>query len=332
MPEALPPPLLDIRGLDVRFARSGAAPAVAVEGLDLAIGAGEAVAVVGESGSGKSVTALAVMGLVDEPGRVVAQRIAFDGRDLATLTPRQRRTLVGADLAMIFQDPLASLDPCYTVAYQIGEALRAHGSEAERRDRRARRARALELLRLVEIADAEARLDAWPHQLSGGMAQRVMIAIAIACNPRLLIADEPTTALDVTVEAQVLALIARLRAERGMALLLISHDLAVVAHAVSRVAVLYAGQLMEEARVPRIFEAPRHPYTRALVDALPERNRGRARLVAPAGSVPSPDERPGGCLFAPRCPRASARCVAEVPPLVHDSLGALRCFHPLEAA
>ncbi len=259
--------LLEIEDLRVDFGRLDA-PLVAVDGLDLALEAGETLGLVGESGSGKSVTALAIMGLVEFPGRASARRLAFDGRDLATLTPAARRAIVGKDIAMIFQDPLAALDPCYTVAFQIGEALRVHGTPDERASAGVRRARALELLRQVEVADAQARLDAWPHQLSGGMAQRVMIAIAIACNPRLLIADEPTTALDVTVQAQVLELLARLTRERGMAMLLISHDLAVVAQSVERVAVLYAGQVMEEGRVPAIFDTPRHPNSRAHRSAI----------------------------------------------------------------
>jgi dipeptide transport system ATP-binding protein len=323
--------LLDIEGLSVAFGRPDA-PIVAVDGVDLAIEPGETVGLVGESGSGKSVTALAVMGLVDPPGRVAARRIAFAGRDLAALAPAARREIVGKDVAMIFQDPLAALDPCYTVAFQIGEALRRHGTPEERRSARRRRARALELLVEVEIADASARLDAWPHQLSGGMAQRVMIAIAIACRPRLLIADEPTTALDVTVQAQVLELLARLTRDQGMALLLISHDLAVVAQSVSRVAVMYAGQVMEEGRVPAIFAAPRHPYTRALIDALPEHNVGRDRLAALPGVVPSAAARPRGCLLAPRCPRVRERCRIERPaPLPVDG-AVVRCFFPLAGA
>ncbi|MEP7064186.1 MAG: ABC transporter ATP-binding protein [Betaproteobacteria bacterium] len=320
--------LLEIEDLHVTFG-TPQAPIVAVDGIDLSVDAGASIGIVGESGSGKSVTALAIMGLVDFPGRVTARRMTFDGRDLLALSAAARRALVGKDIAMIFQEPLASLDPCYTVAFQVGEALRIHGTPRERASRAARRTRTLELLRQVEIADAEARLDAWPHQLSGGMAQRVMIAMAIACNPRLLIADEPTTALDVTVQAQVLELLARLQRERGMALMLITHDLAVVAQSVARVAVMYAGQLMEEAPVPAIFEAPRHPYTEALLDALPEHNLDRARLAALPGVVPGARDRPHGCLLAPRCRYAQARCVAERPAWVRDGEGALRCFYPL---
>ena len=209
---------------------------------------------------------------------------------------------------MIFQDPLASLNPCFTVAYQLDEALRVHGTDAERRSARVRRAKVLELLRQVEIPDAEARLRAFPHQLSGGMAQRVMIAMAIACQPRLLIADEPTTALDVTVQAQVLDLLRRLQRERGMALLLITHDLAVVAETAHRVVVMYAGQQVETGPVPAIFEAPQHPYTQALLASLPEHNEQRARLNAIPGIVPGQHDRPTGCLLSPRCTYAVERC------------------------
>src|SRR5437899_9111445 len=220
--------LLEVAGLTVTFS-SDTHHFVAVDDVDLAVEEGEIVGVVGESGSGKSVTALALLGLIDFPGRVGARRMTFAGHDLRGIGDRERRDLVGKDIAMIFQDPLASLDPCYTVAHQLMEALAVHGTERERSSRVARRTRALELLQQVEIPDAAARLNAYPHQLSGGMAQRVMIAMAIACQPRLLIADEPTTALDVTVQAQVLDLLLRLQRERDMALLLITHDLAVVA-------------------------------------------------------------------------------------------------------
>src|ERR1700674_2900248 len=233
--------LLEVEGLTVEFG-SVASPLIAVDDVDLTMDAGEIVGCVGESGSGKSVTALGLMGLVDFPGRVRSRRMCSDGRDLLGLSDGERRALVGKDIAMIFQDPLASLNPCFTVAFQLTETMRIHGTDAERRSAQRRRDRALELLQQVEIPAAATRLAAFPHQPSGGMAQRVMIAMAIACNPRLLIADEPTTALDVTVQAQVLELLVRLQLERGMALLLITHDLAVVAETVQRVMVMYAGQ------------------------------------------------------------------------------------------
>jgi dipeptide transport system ATP-binding protein len=323
--------LVEIEDLRVEFGAE-AAPVVAVDGIDLALDVGEVVGCVGESGSGKSVTALALMGLVEFPGRVRARRLAFAGRDLLALSDAQRRALVGKDMAMIFQDPLASLNPCFTVAFQLTETLRIHGSDAERANGALRRARALELLRQVEIPDAEARLAAFPHQLSGGMAQRVMIAMAIACNPKLLIADEPTTALDVTVQAQVLELLLRLQRERGMALLLITHDLAVVAETAQRVFVMYAGQVVETGPIPQIFESPEHPYTQALLAALPEHNRDRARLKAIPGVVPGQHDRPLGCLLHPRCDYAVERCRMERPPLAGPSGRQARCHFPLDAA
>jgi dipeptide transport system ATP-binding protein len=323
--------LVEIEDLRVEFGAE-AAPVVAVDGIDLTLDVGEVVGCVGESGSGKSVTALALMGLVEFPGRVRARRLAFAGRDLLALSDAQRRALVGKDMAMIFQDPLASLNPCFTVAFQLTETLRIHGSDAERANAALRRARALELLRQVEIPDAQARLAAFPHQLSGGMAQRVMIAMAIACNPKLLIADEPTTALDVTVQAQVLELLLRLQRERGMALLLITHDLAVVAETAQRVFVMYAGQVVETGPIPQIFEAPEHPYTQALLAALPEHNRDRARLKAIPGVVPGQHDRPVGCLLHPRCDYAVERCRIERPPLAGPSGRQARCHFPLDAA
>jgi dipeptide transport system ATP-binding protein len=324
-------PLLEIENLHVEFG-SEAQPLIAVDGVDLALDAGEVVALVGESGSGKSITALAAMGLVDFPGRVRAKRLAFGARDLIALSDAERRMLVGKEIAMIFQDPLASLNPCFTVAFQLMETLRVHGTDAERSSPRARRARALELLRQVEIPDPEARLSAFPHQLSGGMAQRVMIAMAIACRPQLLIADEPTTALDVTVQAQVLELLLRLQREQGMALVLITHDLAIVAETAQRVIVMYAGEVVETGPVPAIFEAPRHPYTQALLAALPEHNRDRARLEAIPGVVPGQYDRPRGCLLHPRCPYAVERCRRERPPLHGPGGRQARCHFALDAA
>jgi dipeptide transport system ATP-binding protein len=322
-------PLVEIRDLTVDFG-DAAAPFHAVEHVDLTIDAGEIVGLVGESGSGKSVTALALLGLVDFPGRVVAARMRFAGHDLLRMRGDQRRALAGGSIAMIFQDPHASLDPCYTVGYQLDEAIRLHGDAQERSDRAKRRERALALLREVDIPDPEARLRAWPHQLSGGMAQRVMIAIALAGRPQLLIADEPTTALDVTVQAQVLDLLMRLRDERSMALLLITHDLAIVGETADRVVVMYAGQVMETGSVPAIFDAPRHPYTRALLDALPDASAGRARLRTIPGVVPGAGDRPSGCLLAPRCGFAAAVCSAERPvlrPVTSDA--SVRCHFPL---
>jgi len=312
--------LLEVQDLGVEFGAFRA-----VDNVSLHVDAGEVLGIVGESGSGKSVTALALMGLIDEPGRVHAQRLMFDGRDLQTMPLKERRGLLGRDIAMIFQDPMASLNPCFTVEYQLVETLRLH----EGGSRKALRARALELLKQVEIPDAQRRLSAFPHQLSGGMSQRVMVAMAIACNPRLLIADEPTTALDVTIQAQMLALLLRLQRERGMALVLITHDLGVVAEVAQRVLVMYAGQVVETARVPEIFEAPRHPYTEALLSALPEHNIGQRRLRSMGGIVPGAFDRPAGCLLSPRCPYVQPRCRAERPALDGDIGAQARCFYPL---
>ncbi|MEO7057241.1 MAG: oligopeptide/dipeptide ABC transporter ATP-binding protein [Caldimonas sp.] len=317
--------LLDVHGLTVDFPGDQSASLHAVDDVSFTVDAGEVVGIVGESGSGKSVTALATMGLVDEPGIVRAARLAFDGRDLQTMSARERRALLGADIAMIFQDPTSSLNPSFTVAFQLMETIALH----EGGSRKARRARALELLKAVEIADAELRLDAYPHQLSGGMSQRVMLAMAIACNPRLLIADEPTTALDVTVQAQMLALLKKLQEERGMALVLITHDLGVVSEVADRVLVMYAGQVVETAAVPGIFEQPRHPYTEALLAALPERNAGRRRLQSLPGVVPGALDRPQGCLLSPRCPYVQPRCRAERPALFELGDARARCFFPL---
>jgi dipeptide transport system ATP-binding protein len=312
--------LLDVTDLGVEFDAFRA-----VDNVSLHVDAGEVLGIVGESGSGKSVTALALMGLIEEPGRVHAQRMSFDGRDLLTMPLKERRALLGKDIAMIFQDPMASLNPCFTVEFQLVETLRIH----EGGSRRALRARALELLRQVEIPDAERRLQAYPHQLSGGMSQRVMIAMAIACNPRLLIADEPTTALDVTIQAQMLALLLKLQRERGMALMLITHDLGVVAEIAQRVLVMYAGQVVETSRVPEIFETPRHPYTEALLSALPEHNIGQRRLRSMGGMVPGAFDRPSGCLLSPRCAHVQPRCRSERPALDGDVGMQARCFYPL---
>ena len=316
--------LLEVDNLTVEFGPEDT-PFKAVDDVSLAIDAGEVVGIVGESGSGKSVTALALMGLIDAPGRVNAGRLFFGGRDVQALSDRERRAMLGRDIAMIFQDPMTSLNPCFTVEYQLTETLRLH----EGGSRRALRARALELLRAVEIPDAERRLDAYPHQLSGGMSQRVMVAMAIACNPRLLIADEPTTALDVTIQAQMLSLLLKLQRERGMALMLITHDLGVVAEVAQRVMVMYAGQVVETARVPDIFEAPHHPYTEALLSALPEHNIGQRRLRSMPGVVPGAYDRPSGCLLSPRCPYAQDKCRAERPPMFGAEGVQARCFFPL---
>jgi dipeptide transport system ATP-binding protein len=319
--------LLDIANLSVSFA-TGRGAFRAVSGLDLSVDGGEVLCVVGESGSGKSVSMLAVMGLVAFPGRVTADRLRFDGQDLMRLTARQRRQLVGRDMAMIFQEPTTSLNPCFPVGWQVGEGLRAHRAVPRRHVRR----RVIELFDQVGIPDPARRMNSFPHQMSGGMNQRVMIAMAIACNPRLLIADEPTTALDVTIQKQILDLLVSLQREYGMALVLITHDMGVVAETARRVHVMYAGEVVEEAETATLFAQPRHPYTAALLAALPERAVGERRLPTISGVVPGIDDRPAGCLFHPRCRFATPRCVAERPALEGAPGRRARCHYPLDAA
>lgn len=319
--------LLQIKNLTVEFG-SEKNPFRAVDNVCLEIEKGEVLGIVGESGSGKSVTAKAVMGLIDWPGRVSADELDFDGQNLLAMPDKQRRKITGREVAMIFQEPMTSLNPCFTTGFQIAEALKIHegGSRAERRTR------SLELLEQVGIPDPPARLKAFPHQLSGGMSQRVMIAMAIACNPQLLIADEPTTALDVTIQAQIIDLLLNLQKQRQMALILITHDLALVAEAAHRIVVMYAGQVVEVGPVPEIFESPQHPYTSALLEALPERSAGADRLKTIPGVVPGQFDRPTGCLLNPRCQFATARCREEAPQLVSTSDGRqVRCHTPLDA-
>ncbi len=315
--------LLEIRDLTVEFPTLHG-PFRAVEGMDLDLAEGEVLGVVGESGSGKSVAMLAVMGLLPPVARITADRLRFDGQALLGLAPARRRRIAGKDIAMIFQEPMTSLNPCFTVGFQITEALAAHLGGR----RKAHRARAAELLGQVGIPAPESRLGAYPHQLSGGMSQRVMIAMAIACGPRLLIADEPTTALDVTIQAQILDLLLELQRAHGMALLLITHNMGVVAETARRVTVMYAGQQVEARAAEALFARPRHPYTAALLDALPERAAGQSRLPTIPGVVPGAGDRPRGCLFHPRCARARADCRAGAPRPEADDGGLVRCFYP----
>ena len=317
-------PLLEIEDLHVEFP-SQSAVMHAVEGVSLSVDEGEVLGIVGESGSGKSVTMLAVMGLVAYPGRVRARRLQFAGHDLQRLSDRERRKLVGKDVAMIFQEPTTSLNPCFTIGFQLGETLRLHLGM----DRKAALHRATELLEQVGIPAASSRLGDFPHQLSGGMNQRVMIAMAIACNPRLLIADEPTTALDVTIQAQILDLLRGLQNERGMALILVTHNMGVVAEMARTVAVMYAGQIVEERRADALFAAPEHPYTAALLAAMPERSTGEGRLATIPGVVPGLYDRPRGCLFAPRCRYTTRRACVERPELRPWADGKVRCHFPL---
>ena len=301
-------PLLDIANLYVDFP-SHQGVLHAVDDFSLQLHAGEVLGIVGESGSGKSVSMMALMGLIAFPGRVRAQHLRFAGQDILRASEAARRSIVGKDIAMIFQDPMTSLNPCFTVEFQITESLQLHKGLT----RKQARIRACELLEQVGIADPAKRLVAYPHQLSGGMSQRVMIAMAIACQPKLLIADEPTTALDVTVQAQILDLLANLQKEHGMAMVLISHNMGVVSEVADRVAVMYAGQVVELQSASRIFDAPQHLYTQALLQAMPERSTGQARLHTIAGMVPGMLDRPSGCLFAPRCSGAQAACATPAP-------------------
>jgi dipeptide transport system ATP-binding protein len=318
-------PLLEIRNLAVEF-QTHRGPFRAVDGIDITIDEREVLGIVGESGSGKSVSMLALMGLINWPGKVMADRLDFAGRNLLAISAAERRRIVGKDIAMVFQEPGTSLNPCFTVGFQIMETLKVH----EGGTRHERQRRTIELLGQVGIPAPETRISAFPHQLSGGMNQRVMIAMAIACNPRLLIADEPTTALDVTIQAQILELLVELQRQRGMALVLITHDMGVVAETAQRVTVMYAGQQVEEQMVDGLFQRPHHPYTAALLDALPERSASKTRLATIPGVVPGIDDRPQGCLFHPRCRYAQERCVREVPQLDGTiPIGRKRCHFPL---
>ncbi|MGI3745190.1 MAG: ABC transporter ATP-binding protein [Janthinobacterium lividum] len=315
--------LLNIKNLNVRFGDATATPVV--DGLDLAVDKGEVLAIVGESGSGKSVTMMALMGLIEHPGIVTADALVFDGKDMLTLNARQRRKIVGKDMSMVFQDPMTALNPSYTVGFQIKEVLKQHLGLSGR----AAHQRALELLQKVEIPGAAQRLDAYPHQLSGGMSQRVAIAMAIAGEPKLLIADEPTTALDVTIQAQIMDLLLALQKEQDMALVLITHDLAVVAETAQRVCVMYAGQAVEVGQVPQLFDIPAHPYSEALLAAIPEHSMGAARLSTLPGIVPGRYDRPSGCLLSPRCPYVQDKCRQQRPGLDPKAHSLARCFYPL---
>ena len=318
--------LLEIENLSVEFPTSGGV-LKAVDGIHMTINEGDVVGVVGESGSGKSVTMLALMGLVGYPGRVTADKLNFDGSDLLSMSESERRRITGNDIAMVFQEPMTSLNPCFTVGFQIMETLNVHegGTRAMRKER------TIELLDQVGIPAPATRLSAYPHQLSGGMNQRVMIAMAIACNPRLLIADEPTTALDVTIQKQILDLLFKLQDERNMALVLITHDMAVVAETAQRVVVMYEGQMVEERTADDLFASPRHPYTSALLDALPERGIGLRRLPTIPGVVPGLSDRPDGCLFNPRCSIVTDHCHTQAPTFEGVAGNAVRCHTPLQS-
>ncbi|MDQ6628078.1 MAG: ABC transporter ATP-binding protein [Pseudomonadota bacterium] len=321
--------LLEVRNLRTHFTTDrGEFPAV--DGVSLEVGAGRTLAIVGESGCGKSVTALSIMGLVPSPpGRIVAGSIRFEGRELIGAPASELRNLRGNGMAMIFQEPMSSLNPAFTIGEQIVEALRRHRrvGAGEARDR------ALAMLRKVGMPAPEQRLDEHPHKLSGGMRQRAMIAMALVCEPRLLIADEPTTALDVTIQAQILELMRTLQRETGAAMVLITHDLGVVAEVADTVVVMYAGRVVEQAPVHELFEAPQHPYTVGLLGSIPRLDADRDRLASIEGQVPDPLRRPAGCSFAARCPFADAHCRSAAPPLraVGDGHLSACWYAPLDA-
>jgi peptide/nickel transport system ATP-binding protein len=313
------PALLEVRDLRTQFVMPQG-PVTVVDRVSFDLAAGETLAVVGESGCGKSVTALSLLRILPEPqGRVVGGSVRLDGRDLLGLSEDDMRGVRGDAIAMIFQEPMTSLNPVRTIGDQIIEALRAHRALS----RRDAREQSVELLTRVRIPDARKRLDEYPHRLSGGMRQRVMIAMALACRPKLLIADEPTTALDVTIQAQILSLLRHLQEELGMAIMLITHNLGVVASMASRVVVMYAGRIVEEAPVDDLFAWPLHPYTEGLLGATPRLDIGVAphRLADIPGIVPPLDALPPGCAFAPRCPRVMDVCRTERPPLLPTGAG-----------
>ena len=314
--------LLSVKNLSTEFpVKKGIVRAV--EDVSFDVDAGEILAIVGESGSGKSVTSLSVMGLLAEPGHVAGGSMEFEGRDLATLSEKEYRELRGNDMAMIFQEPMTSLNPVYRVGNQIVEAIRTH----EKVSKAEAKARAVDLLRKVGIPSPEARINDYPHQMSGGMRQRVMIAMALACNPKLLIADEPTTALDVTIQAQILDLLRRLRDDTGMAVLLITHDLGVVSETADRVVVMYCGQVVEEAEVRTLFDHPMHPYTLGLLKSIPRlEDDDTKRLYMIKGMVPNPLEMPPGCHFSDRCDSCMDICRTKVPDLVDLDGHKVRCF------
>ena len=319
--------LLDVQDLGVTFPGTDGRRTVAVDGVGFGLDRGRTLGIVGESGCGKSVTSLAIMGLLPKGAAEVSGRVVFDGSDLLALPERRLQDLRGDRLAMIFQEPMTSLNPSYTVGDQIAEAVVRHRGASKREAMR----HAVEMLRRVHIPNPDARAHDYPHRMSGGMRQRVMIAMALACDPRLLIADEPTTALDVTIQAQILHLMRRLREESDAAIVLITHDLGVVAEVCDEVVVMYAGQVVERAPVRALFRFPQHPYTVGLLGALPRLERRRPRLSAIEGAVPNMAAPPQGCRFQARCPFRIPRC-ADMPPLAEVAGGHLsRCWRaPLE--
>ncbi|WP_226900238.1 ABC transporter ATP-binding protein [Nonomuraea phyllanthi] len=320
------PPVLEIRDLRVTFTAHGR-EIPAVRGVDLTIERGQTLALLGESGSGKSVTAKAVMGLLDQPNADVRCATArLGGRDLLAMSEEERRALRGSEMTLVFQDALSALNPVLSIGHQIGELYRVHRGLS----RKEARARSIEMLSLVGIPAADKRIDDYPHQFSGGMRQRILVAMAVALEPDLIIADEPTTALDVTVQAQILELIDRLRRELGTAVLLITHDLGVAAEVSDRVAVMYAGRIVESGEVAELYERPGHPYTEALLAAIPDLDSPASSLRAIPGAPPNPASVPPGCSFAPRCERASELCTTTRPALLEIGSGRYAACHHSE--
>lgn len=314
--------LLEVKNLETEF-KVKRGTVKAVNGVSFDVDKGEILAVVGESGSGKSVTSLSVMGLIREPGRVSGGEILFKGEDLLKKNAKEMQKIRGDRISMIFQEPMTSLNPVYRIKDQIIEAIQTH----TKMDKKQALARAVEMLDLVGIPAPEQRVNDYPHQMSGGMRQRVMIAMALACDPELLIADEPTTALDVTIQAQILDLINRLRDKLGMAVLLITHDLGVVAETADKVVVMYCGRVVEQATVQQLFTKPLHPYTQGLLDSIPKMDEDRERLYMIKGIVPDPTCLPKGCSFADRCDKCMEKCKDHMPKLVETEDGRkVRCF------
>jgi len=321
-------PLLEVRNLKTYFKLRNTT-ITAVDDVSFYVNENETLGIVGESGSGKSLTSLSILRLVPRPGKIVEGEILFQGQDLLSLSERQMRDVRGKLISMVLQDPMTSLNPVFDIGDQIGESITTHFKQKAGN----LMAEVVEALRKVKIPAAEKRVDAYPHQLSGGMKQRVVGAIAIACQPRLLIADEPTTSLDVTIQAQYLQLLKELQEEYGMALIFITHDFGIVADICDRVAVMYAGQIVETAPVATIFDEPAHPYTAALLRSVPKLDQKVDRLEIIPGQPPRPGKFPTGCRFAPRCPHADHKCVSEAPPITKlDSQHEVRCWYPLTAA
>ncbi len=319
-------PLLDVRDLSVTFARRGQTPLHAVDEVSFSVGAGQHVGLVGESGSGKSVTSLAIMGLLPDRGVQIGGTVSYDGANLLTMPKKRRNALRGRDIAMVFQDPMSSLNPVIRVGTQIEEVVLRHTDASTSGARN----RAVDLLHRVGIPDPRRRVGEYPHQLSGGMRQRVLIAIALACEPRLLIADEPTTALDVTIQAQILELLKDLVSDTGTALVMITHDLGVVAGLCDEVHVMYSGRIVESAPRRRLFAQPRHPYTGGLLASIPRLDSPRGAPLTPINGSPNDTlPWPQGCAFAPRCVNVVDRCTSKTPALEPDDDRALRCFNPL---